>query len=143
MKKMIKANSSGLQYVRRYKGYTIVYDKKNDEYLVYDTNMELVDKLISLEKCAEFIDNENSNYKEHWIELDKKEAMDTDGFYTDYTLYTNEDQSYFICILGDSDIYDPENSDYDFETESYDEAIEWFEDYTGFEEYDGLRSFDI
>lgn len=69
-----------------------------------------------------------------WEELKRKSVMDSDGFWTDYTLYVNGDQDHYICIFGDKDYYTPENADPDFECETYEEAIEWFEDYNGFED---------
>ena len=65
-----------------------------------------------------------------WVDLDSKSVLDYDGFYTDYTLWTNGLQ--FVCIFGDNDLYNPENSDPDFETNDEDEAYEWFNSYEGF-----------
>lgn len=62
--------------------------------------------------------------------IDHKSVLDSDGFYTDYTLYSNDDYSKFKCVFGDRDIYGPE-SDSDFETDNYDEAQEWFDNYEG------------
>lgn len=72
--------------------------------------------------------------KEEWEMLDIKSVPDYDGFYTDYTLYANNDHSRFICIFGDKDIYKPDEESPDFETDNYDEAIEWFEDFKGADE---------
>lgn len=63
-----------------------------------------------------------------WEKLESKSVEDWDGFLTDYTLYTNGDT--FVCIFGDSDIYNPDNSDFDFETEDENEAYEWFDSYS-------------
>ena len=73
-----------------------------------------------------------------WKELASKSVEDSDGFYTDYTLYTNG--STYICMFGDKEIYEPDESYADYETESEQEAWDWFNSYTGFadeeDEYD-------
>lgn len=72
-----------------------------------------------------------------YTELDSKSVLDSDGFYTDYTLYQCEDSEgniTYVCIFGDNELYTPDNSDPDFETEDEDEAYEWFESYEGFDE---------
>lgn len=62
-----------------------------------------------------------------WIKLNRKSVLDSDGFYTDYTLYTNGHE--YICMFGDEDLYGP-NPDYaDFSTDSEEEAMEWFDSY--------------
>ena len=72
--------------------------------------------------------------------LETKSVYDYDGFTTDYSLYgvrmdDSDDFHYYVCVFGDRDMYDPNEGsvDFDFETEDYDEAIEWFENYTGYE----------
>lgn len=72
--------------------------------------------------------------KVEWEILEKKGVLDFDGFWTEYTMYCNGIQ--FVCVFGDSDIYRPEDENWDFETEDPIEAYEWFENYEGFEEED-------
>lgn len=62
-----------------------------------------------------------------WIKLNRKYVRDTDGFYTDYTLYTNGSE--YICMFGDEEIYTPDPDHADFYTDSEEEAIEWFDSY--------------
>ena len=62
-----------------------------------------------------------------WEMLKKKDVRDFDGFWTEYTLYTNGEL--FVCIFGDSDLYTPEDSDWDWEGEDEEEAKEWFDSY--------------
>lgn len=84
----------------------------------------------------------DSNSKTDWEELQSKSVLDSDGFYTDYTLYTNG--SVYICMFGDKDIYEPDEAYADYSTESRDEAYSWFNNYEGFEdEYDVYSSSDI
>lgn len=67
-----------------------------------------------------------------WEELESKQVQDSDGFYTDYTLYHNTETDQYVCVFGDKDIYRPGDTYYDFECDTYEEAIEWFESYEGF-----------
>lgn len=69
-----------------------------------------------------------------------KSVYDSDGFTTDYTLYMKaepvEDRFdvSFVTVFGDSDIYRPDDGNYDYETDDLDNAIEWFDSYNGFED---------
>lgn len=60
-----------------------------------------------------------------------KQVEDSDGFYTDYTMYKTPEGGY-IFIFGDNDVYTPDNTEPDWECDTYEEAIEWFESYEGF-----------
>lgn len=51
--------------------------------------------------------------------------------------YDYENEKY-LFIFGDSDVYTPENSDQDWECDTYDEAVEWWNDYEGFEDEDDI-----
>lgn len=97
-----------------------------------------------------------------YLTVDSKSVPDSDGFMTDYTWYVRirctADEWYhwlksrsgynthsigdipdeyidgYVFVFGDSDLYTPEDGEYDYECESYEEAAEWFEDYRGFED---------
>lgn len=71
-----------------------------------------------------------------WILLERKSVPDADGFYTDYCLYQNEDETEYVCIFGDREIYTPDNKEPDAEFDTYEEAKEWFDDYEGFVDED-------
>lgn len=73
-----------------------------------------------------------------WIKLNRKYVLDSDGFYTDYTLYTNGHE--YICMFGDEDIYGPDPDYADFSTDSEEEAMEWFDSYEGMDETDEIYS---
>ena len=80
--------------------------------------------------------------------LETKSVYDYDGFTTDYSLYgvrmdDSDDFHYYVCVFGDRDMYDPNEGsvDFDFETDDYDEALEWFDNYTGYE-YDDEDEYD-
>lgn len=62
-----------------------------------------------------------------WTRLKHKYVLDTDRFYTDYTLYTNGSE--WICMLGDEDLYGPDPDYADFYTDSEETAMEWFDSY--------------
>lgn len=70
-----------------------------------------------------------------WEMVERKSVQDYDGFWTDYALWHNDITDRWVCIFGDTDIYYPENAEYDAEFETEEEAREWFEDYST-EEYD-------
>lgn len=65
-----------------------------------------------------------------WEELASKQVEDSNGFLTEYTLYTNGET--YICIFGDRDLYTPDNETADFETENEKVAWDWYNSYTGF-----------
>lgn len=80
-----------------------------------------------------------------WRELASKSVEDSDGFNTDYTLYTNGET--YICMFGDKDLYEPDEAYADYETENEQDAWDWFNSYTGFadeeDEYDIYGSEDL
>lgn len=74
-----------------------------------------------------------------WMKLAQKKVLDSDGFYTDYTLYSNEDGTSYIFMFGDEDIYGPDPQYADYECSNWDEAAEWWNDYSGFEDDNSLN----
>lgn len=143
----------------RYKGYLIVLDRGGDGYNVYDKHRELedagypstesarnfIDKLVSeaddeIESSVD-IDEETEDPK--WICLDIKHVRDSDGMLTDYALYTTEDEDKYICMFGDVDAYPPDEMYADAEFDSEEEALEWFEDYTGPGDEDEDEDYDV
>lgn len=139
----------------RYKGYMIRLDRGGDGYNVYDKHGELEDAgYASIEKAKEFVDELENEAKgsyvrssidenSDWTELASKSVEDSDGFNTDYTLYT--DGQTYICMFGDKDLYKPDASYADYETESEQDAWDWFNSYTGFadEEDEEYEHYDI
>lgn len=81
-----------------------------------------------------FVYDESDTSVDQWTELESKLVADADGMMTDYTLYSNSDGTLFICMFGDKDIYTPDSSYADFETEDEQGAYEWFHSYRGFED---------
>lgn len=76
-----------------------------------------------------------------WELVDRKSVPDSDGFYTDYCLYYNVCDDYYVTVFGDRDLYGPEQGYFDAEFDNETEALEWFNNYTGFE--DDLDSNDV
>lgn len=74
-------------------------------------------------------DNDWDDFSD-WVELASKSVEDSNGFLTDYTLYTNGET--YVCIFGDKELYTPDTDDADFETESEKVAWDWYNSYTGF-----------
>lgn len=81
----------------------------------------------------DFENNEPNDSEITYEFIDSKSVPDSDGFLTDYTWYKTSDGRH-VFVFGDSDIYRPEDEDFDWECQSDEEAREWFEDYTGFDE---------
>lgn len=78
-------------------------------------------------------DNDWLDYS-NWVELASKSVEDSNGFLTDYTLYTNGET--YVCIFGDKELYTPDTDDADFETENEQDAWDWFNSYNGFADDD-------
>lgn len=93
----------------------------------------------------DYINSAEESDVSDWKELASKSVEDSDGFYTDYTLYT--DGQTYICMFGDKNLYEPDASYADYETESEQDAWDWFNSYTGFADeegaYDVYSSSDI
>ena len=68
-----------------------------------------------------------------WELVDSKAVMDSDGFWTDYSMWKSSSGTYAF-VLGDNELYNPENTFSDWECEPEEEAKEWFDSYDGFAE---------
>lgn len=71
-----------------------------------------------------------------WELIATKRVKDSDGFLTDYTMYYNPVPDLYVMVFGDNELYQPEDGDWDFETESKQEAFDWFRNYNGFDDED-------
>lgn len=78
-----------------------------------------------------------------YTKVDSKQVLDSDGFYTDYTWYRDED-GLNVFVLGDNEVYGPEEGYFDWEEENDEAAQEWFDSYNGFadEEDDDWNTLD-
>ena len=66
--------------------------------------------------------------------LERKDVLDSDGFCTEYSLYYDIVEDRWVTVFGDSDIYSPEDEEFDAEFDNESEAYEWFESYEGFDD---------
>lgn len=71
-----------------------------------------------------------------------KKVMDSDRFYTDYTMYYNPDEDNYFFMFGDEDVYGPDPDYADWTCETNEEATEWYNNYNGFEDDDLDESVD-
>lgn len=67
-----------------------------------------------------------------WEMLATKRVPDSDGFDTDYTLYTDGER--WVTVFGDNELYLPTDGWFDMEFDSEEEARDWFDSYNGFED---------
>lgn len=90
-------------------------------------------KVFGLDKIHDSM-TEDYDYKDNdpsiWKLVKSKQVLDSDGFQTDYTWYT--DGKKHIFMFGDSDITEPDPDYSDWEADTEEEAQEWFNSYTGF-----------
>lgn len=71
-----------------------------------------------------------------FTEIASKQVQDSDGFYTDYTMYRDIETGEYVFVFGDRDMYTPESGGFDWSCDTEQEAWEWFNDYHGFGEDD-------
>ena len=93
------------------------------------------------EQVEEPVEESIKEDKECFKLIKSKQVVDSDGFMTDYSMYKVDDK--YVMIFGDSDIYDPSNTEPDWESESEAEAETWFENYKGFEGEEDYPDDDI
>lgn len=105
------------------------------------------DKLISEIKNRGWEDILQESLNEYWDRIEdtpyykvaSKSVMDSDGFWTEYTMYYNEDEDNYFFIFGDSDLYGPDPDYADWECDTNDEAVEWYNNYNGFEDEEDIE----
>ena len=70
--------------------------------------------------------------------IKSKDVNDYDGWRTEYTMYYDLIEDRYVFVLGDSDLYDPNDGyeEFDWECESEAEANEWFDNYEGYDDLD-------
>lgn len=76
-----------------------------------------------------------------WKKVASKDVLDSDGFTTEYTWYTDGDRHIFM--FGDPDIETPDPDYADWECETQETAQEWFDNYKGFEDSDEFEEDDF
>lgn len=89
---------------------------------------------------TESIDDILNDNTSIFTEVDSKRVQDSNGFMTDYTMYKNNEDGTYVFVFGDKDMYTPDDGDFDWEAETEEQAREWFDNYTGFEDEDHYDS---
>lgn len=120
----------------------------NDEVLITFYSFHEADEYVKLHEDTRVVIKSlcSDNYLNHldsatdatnsWEYVTSKSVPDSDGFATDYTMYKNTYTGKYICMLGDNDVYEPDEAYADFECDSEAEAYDWFNSYEGFSEDD-------
>lgn len=106
------------------------FDKHEDVEYEYWTSGEEVEENLN----EAYPDTAGDRY----YRIDIKHVKDSDGFLTDYTWWYDAATDQHIFIFGDSEVYTPEDSSPDWETDSEDTAQEWWDNYVGPYEDDDL-----
>lgn len=105
-------------------------DKHEDVEYEYWTSGEEIEENLNEEQLDTIGDR--------YYRIDIKNVTDSDGFLTDYTWWYDAATDQHIFIFGDSEIYTPEDSSPDWETDSEETAREWWDNYVGPYEDDEL-----
>lgn len=128
---------------KRYQFKVNRYEHENEddfdiEVITAKNKQEAEDKLNNDEDINwwDEIDNYNSEDESNgrYDYIDSKQVYDSDGFITEYTMYYDTLDNKYVFVFGDSDLYKPEDEDFDWECETRDEAEQWFRNYNGFED---------
>lgn len=128
-------------------GYGNYIDNANDSVQLYPSDKDISEEITDcLESDFVFEVNryghiivtdlksllESKSLKEYYEFIDRKSVEDSDGFMTDYSMYHDVANDKYVFVFGDSDIYSPEDGDFDWECETEEEARQWFNSYDGF-----------
>lgn len=105
-------------------------DKHEDVEYEYWTSEEEIEENLNEEQL--------NTVGDRYYRIDIKHVKDSDGFLTDYTWWYDAATDQHIFIFGDSEVYTPEDSSPDWETDSEDTAREWWDNYVGPYEDDDL-----
>lgn len=101
-----------------------------------DTDVDYITAAISALDAYDDYDEIDADNRD-WQQLDTKQVQDSDGFYTDYTLYEYQGDpedvggDIYICMFGDRDLYSPDVDYADYATDNLREAEDWFSTYNG------------
>ena len=65
---------------------------------------------------------------EQYTYVKSKDVYDANGYLTEYTMYYDKVEDRYVFVLGDSDIYNPNDGyeEFDYECDTEREANEWF-----------------
>ena len=119
--------------------------KKEAEELLESANMERGIMTTDLQEIAKSLSANDTFIQDEGLEsrweLVKTKTVLDDGLLTDYSWY-KDNEGHHVMILGDTDLYTPNNSSPDMEFDNEAEAKEWFATYEGSEsEEDPLADY--
>jgi hypothetical protein len=119
--------------------------KKEAEELLESANMERGIMTTALQEIAKSLSANDTFIQDEGLEsrweLVKTKTVLDDGLLTDYSWY-KDNEGHHVMILGDTDLYTPNNSSPDMEFDNEAEAKEWFANYEGSEsEEDPLADY--
>lgn len=110
----------------------------NNQEFLFMMIMVGIYKFNNLQRCSYMIIKESYDsdytYEDRYEYIKSKSVLDIDGFYTDYTMYYDNEGDKYIFIFGDNDLYNPENTEPDWESDTLQQANEWFDNYKSFED---------
>ena len=127
-------DNPGVTYGRKIKE-TPVDDSDSDTYSSIHTYavIKLHPSTVESLRKKNLMENNETDFEY----IKSKDVLDSDGFYTEYTMYKAlEDPEYYVFVFGDRDFYDPNEDhfyEFDYECDTREEAEEWFANYKGFE----------
>lgn len=112
----------------------VFLDPLKEKYMVellFDSEMNFRDEFDDLEEEGFDYTYNLGDYREFWEKITSKSVEDSDGLMTDYTMYKKRATGEYAFVFGDSELYTPDNSSFDYECETESQAWEWFNTYTG------------
>lgn len=116
------------------KSYDIEVTRYNEgDYEIHPDN---ISEVIEADTYVYENDDINDDTLVGFSKIATKSVPDSDGFYTDYTMYLDTNTGEYVFVFGDNDIYSPADGNFDWQCETEEEAWEWFNSYRGFDDDD-------
>ena len=98
----------------------------------YEVHPDNISEIIEADTDVYENDDINDYSLVGFLEMATKSVPDSNGFYTDYTMYFDSNTGEYVFVFGDKDIYSPADGNFDWQCETESEAWEWFNSYNGF-----------
>ncbi len=128
--------------LKDYVDYYYLRDLPTSERVKTWKNRKNISSSSDVKASNDYTDSDDEYDASHWKEVASKQVIDSDGFLTDYTMYTNGET--YICMFGDKDVYEPDASYADYETEDEKNAWDWFNTCEGFaDDFESDEDYDI
>ena len=129
---------------KKYFPYVVAWklNKEKDGTYTWAQGHYFNDEMSAKEFLFNKIEEENkvSESLDQWSEVETKRVLDSDGFWTDYTWYKNEDGSKHIFMFGDKAMTEPDEDYADWTEDSEKTADEWFKNYDVEESSEGISN---